>query len=131
MVSAGSAYRYNADYGAQLITFNSTTAELEFYAATNAADPYADPKDCYRIVKSGGISSYSECTATPPPGTSSFSLLTGAAASDIVGTHNVMKWRYGMSSLSDAHVMHNGFYNCSLPLLVLLLWRLLAGALPC
>jgi hypothetical protein len=90
---AGSAYRYNANYGAQLITFNSTTVEAKFYAATNPSDPYADPKDCYVISKVGGVTSYAECTAGPPPANPSYSLLTGAPADDIVGTHNVMKWR--------------------------------------
>jgi hypothetical protein len=91
---AGSAVRYNAVHGAQLITLNSTTADVAFYAATDATNAYASPIDCYRLTKqSSGAVGYSTCAAAQPPQTPQYSLLTGAVADNTQGTANRVQWR--------------------------------------
>jgi hypothetical protein len=95
---AGSAVRDNSVHGAQLITLNATTADVAFYAATDANNPYATQVDCYRLIKqsSGGAISYSSCAgAAPPtpPGGQQYSLLTGAVADNAQGTANRVTWQ--------------------------------------
>ncbi|WIA29649.1 hypothetical protein OEZ86_012135 [Tetradesmus obliquus] len=93
---SGSAVRYSTTHGAQLLTINATTADIAFYAATDATNPYASQVDCYRLTKpASGAVAYSSCAAgAPPPAAPQYSLLTGAAADDTAGTHNRVMWRY-------------------------------------
>jgi hypothetical protein len=94
LLHAGSAVRYNTVHGAQLITLNASTADISFYAATDATNAFASPIDCYRLTKQpGGAVSYSTCAAAQPPQPPQYSLLTGALADNTHGTANRVVWR--------------------------------------
>jgi hypothetical protein len=85
--------RYNAVHGAQLITLDSTKADISFYAATDAAaaNPLASQIDCYRINKAPGASVlYSACTQ---PWAAQYSLLTGALARNTATGRPAIAWR--------------------------------------
>lgn len=78
---SGSAVRYQASHGAQLIEATATTISFKFYAVGNVL------VDCYQISKaSPGTLAYSTCMPAvppPPPVLPVFSLLTGVPAGSL------------------------------------------------
>jgi hypothetical protein len=78
---SGSAVRYQASHGAQLIEATATTISFKFYAVGNVL------VDCYQISKtSPSTLAYSTCMPAlppPPPALPIYSLLTGVQAGSL------------------------------------------------